>query len=993
MMLTKKGRSKMKLKSIRIYGFKSFADKTEIDFKTNITAIVGPNGSGKSNIVDAIRWVLGEQSIKSLRGSNSMSDVIFKGSETRKPCKRCEVALIFDNESAFLNTDLTEVEIKRVLYASGENEYFINNNKVRLKDLTTILLDSGVGGDSFNIISQGHIENIINSKPIDRRILIEGAAQVLKYKTRKNESLRKLEKTEDNLDKVSLIINELEQSVLPLKEQSKVANEYLALEKELHNLEISLTVADLTSINEKYEATSKTLQTLQDDITAFKSQNTAKETDIQKLEAESLLVENKLDDENTKFWHLNEKYNKLQNERTILEERQRLEPKKAQIDKTVLALKEEESHLEKELALQSATINTQTTKLHELEKELASEDEKSALIKIEAAKVKQDIAKNMREEMVLKNRLTILEGTLENDSNLSPAIKNVLNNPRLKGIHNVIGRLISTEDTYRLAIEMALSSAANFLVVDSSKDAQKAIAFLKENKLGRVTFFPLDVILGRSLPASVLEEAKRCPGFINTANNLVTFDTKYQSIIENQLGQVLVVKDFKALEELGEKTMHRYRIVSLEGEISHVGGSITGGYNKKTTSYLEVKADISECQKKLATIKQNLTILEKKDLTLTAELQNLATLTEEKRTSKNILAATINEEERMLASLKDKIAQNALLIEAQVSFKEGNTDNKLLGIIEALKQVDIDKELTNQKINEFKTRKSEIASQIAALENENKKFLNKVRDQEQKMKACEIDLGKMETRMDYLLTLLSETYHMTYEKAAQEYILDLEIDLARQKVNTIKRKMKELEPVNLGSIKEYERVNTRYEFLTNQKEDLLKATEDLRTIISEMDEIMEERLKDAFQKISTEFSVVFHQLFKGGNGKLILTDPNNLLETGIDIVAEPPGKKLNNIQLLSGGEKTLTAIALLFAILNVYPVPFCVLDEVEAALDEANVDTFGKYLLAKKEKSEYILITHKKRTMEYADTLYGITMQEQGVSKVVSVKLEGVKTN
>ena len=808
----------MKLKSIRIYGFKSFADKTEIDFKTNITAIVGPNGSGKSNIVDAIRWVLGEQSIKSLRGSNSMSDVIFKGSETRKPCKRCEVALIFDNESAFLNTDLTEVEIKRVLYASGENEYFINNNKVRLKDLTTILLDSGVGGDSFNIISQGHIENIINSKPIDRRILIEGAAQVLKYKTRKNESLRKLEKTEDNLDKVSLIINELEQSVLPLKEQSKVANEYLALEKELHNLEISLTVADLTSINEKYEATSKTLQTLQDDITAFKSQNTAKETDIQKLEAESLLVENKLDDENTKFWHLNEKYNKLQNERTILEERQRLEPKKAQIDKTVLALKEEESHLEKELALQSATINTQTTKLHELEKELASEDEKSALIKIEAAKVKQDIAKNMREEMVLKNRLTILEGTLENDSNLSPAIKNVLNNPRLKGIHNVIGRLISTDDTYRLAIEMALSSAANFLVVDSSKDAQKAIAFLKENKLGRVTFFPLDVILGRSLPVSVLEEAKRCPGFINTANNLVTFDTKYQSIIENQLGQVLVVKDFKALEDLGEKTMHRYRIVSLEGEISHVGGSITGGYNKKTTSYLEVKADISECQKKLATIKQNLTILEKKDLTLTAELQNLATLTEEKRTSKNILAATINEEERMLASLKDKIAQNALLIEAQVSFKEGNTDNKLLGIIEALKQVDIDKELTNQKINEYKTRKSEIASQIAALENENKKFLNKVRDQEQKMKACEIDLGKMETRMDYLLTLLSETYHMTYEKAAQEYILDLEIDLARQKVNTIKRKMKALEPVNLGSIKEYERVNTRYEFLTNKKE-------------------------------------------------------------------------------------------------------------------------------------------------------------------------------
>ena len=988
-MLIRKERGNMKLKSIRAYGFKSFADKMEIEFKTNITAIVGPNGSGKSNIVDAVRWVLGEQSVKSLRGSSSMSDVIFAGSETRAPFRRCEVALTFDNESDFLNTDLKEVEIKRILYYTGENEYFINNVKVRLKDITNILLDSGIGSDAYNIISQGNIEEIVNSKPVDRRVILEGAAQVLKYKNRKNESLRKLEKTKDNLEKVDLVIKELEVSVLPLKEQSEVAKKYLEYESDLKNLEISLTVHDLSQIHEEYQNVTKKIEELEKEKESLSTKNVKKSSEVEKFQARLLDIENKIEDANQRLISLNERLAKLQSEKTLLIERQKYEVASEKVDENLLRLKEEENSLQKEVSLMKEEIYSLKEESKSVKKEISSVDEKTSLFGFKYHKFQKEKEELAKKVFSLQNEIAILENTIENDPGLSYAVKNILNHPRLKGIHNTIGKLITVDEQYSTAIDVALGSSANFLVVESTKCAEEAIIFLKENKLGRATFFPLDVITSRYLSNTILEMVQKENGFVGVASDLVKTDAIYQNILENQLGNVLVVKDMTSLEKIGHLLNYKYRIVTLDGELSHAGGSLTGGSLKKSTSILQMKIDVEKKKKDLENTKSALQKYEEKEV----EYRNEQEVNEEMQRKNLLKEQMLNEnilnKERRLTEVEKKLEEVSKQISGASSIKSGSLEESLLGIMKTITEVEVDKEIVSKKIHELKTEKSEISSQIAGIELENKKFSSSLYQVEQALKNESVTLGKMDTKMDYLLSVLSENYHLTYEKARMEYFLEIDPELARMKVNSLRKEMRDLGTVNLGSIEEFERVNTRYEFLNNQKTDLTTACEDLLKIIAEMDEIMVERLKGAFDKIQKEFSLVFHKMFKGGTGKLVLTDPDNILETGIDIVAEPPGKKLNNIQLLSGGEKTLTAISLLFAILNVYPVPFCILDEVEAALDEANVDTFGKYLVSQKEKSEFILITHKKRTMEYADTLYGITMQEQGVSKVVSVKLEG----
>lgn len=990
MTLIRKGRDNMKLKSIRAYGFKSFADKMEIEFKTNITAIVGPNGSGKSNIVDAVRWVLGEQSVKSLRGSSSMSDVIFAGSETRAPFKRCEVALTFDNESHFLNTDLKEVEIKRILYYTGENEYFINNVKVRLKDITNILLDSGIGIDAYNIISQGNIEAIVNSKPIDRRVILESAAQVLKYKNRKNESLRKLEKTKDNLEKVDLVITELEKSVLPLKEQSEIAKKYLEYESDLKNLEISLTVHDLSEIHENYQSVTKKVEELESEKEALRAKNAKKSSEVEKFEVELLDIENKIEEASERLITLNERLAKLQSERTLLIERQKYEIASEKIDENLLTLKEEENRIQKEMALVKDEIENLKEESKKIKKEIATLDEQNSLWQLQYRKFQKEKEELIKNAFTLKNEIDILENTIENDPGLSYAVKNILNHPRLKGIHNTIGKVIEIDEKYSTAIDVALGASANFLIVENTKCAEEAINFLKENKLGRATFFPLDVISSRYLPDTIVHLIEKEKGFVGIASDLVKTNETYQNILENQLGNVVVVEDMDALERIGHILNHKYRIVTLDGELSHAGGSLTGGSLKKSMSIIGMKMDVEKKKKELETVQNTLKEYEKREGKYREE--QIAT---EETHKKNLLKEQMIDEnifnkERQATELEKKLEEISKQIAGASSIKSGSLEESILGIMKTISEVEVEKEIVTKKIDEMKTKKSEISSQISSIELENKKFSTSLYQTEQALKNESVSLGKMDTKMDYLLSVLSENYHLTYEKAKREYLLEIEPELARMKVNSLRKEMKDLGTVNLGSIEEYERVNTRYEFLNTQKKDLTTACEDLLKIIAEMDEIMVEKLKEAFEKIQKEFSTVFHQMFKGGVGKLVLTDPDNILETGIDIVAEPPGKKLNNIQLLSGGEKTLTAISLLFAILNVYPVPFCILDEVEAALDEANVDTFGKYLVSQKEKSEFILITHKKRTMEYADTLYGITMQEQGVSKIVSVKLEGV---
>ena len=987
----RKGLSNMKLKGIRAYGFKSFADKMEMEFKTNITAIVGPNGSGKSNIVDAVRWVLGEQSVKNLRGSSAMSDVIFAGSETRAPFKRCEVALTFDNTTHFLNTDLVDVEVKRILYYTGENEYYINNVKVRLKDLTNLFLDSGIGGDAFNIISQGNIETIVNSKPIDRRVILESAAQVLKYKNRKTESLRKLDKTKDNLEKVDLVIDELSQTLTPLEEQSKVAKKYVLMENSLKDLEIALTVQDITSMHEEYQHIEEEQNKLTTEKESLTTTNLKKASLVEEKEMELLSLENKIEEENNHLISLNENLAKLTSERTLLLERQKYTTNAEKIDEGLLALKEQEAKNEKERALVAQEIEEIENTRKETLKKIEDLDEKTSLFTYRMTKFLQEKEEWTKKELVTRNEIEILENNLENDVQLPYAVKNVLNHPRLKGIKNTIGKLLDVDDEYTVAVDVALANAANFIVVETSENALEAIQYLKENKLGRATFFPMDSIRSRYIEKNTLESVKSEDGFIGVLSDLVKYEEPFKNIIENQLGNVLVVQDGQAMKKISRLIAHKFRVVTLDGEITHAGGSITGGSLKNKASFLQMRQELETLKRKHQEIKEKVGQLEALTSSYDEEKRTLEEQTHECLKEKMLIEESLEEKKKKQQEVENTKEEIAKQIAGAQAMKKGSIEESIVGITQTIQEILLEKERKIRKITEYKTEKSEISSWIAQKEMENKKVTSRIYQIDQSLKEYEVRVGKLDTKMDYLLALLSDNYHLTYEKARMNYVLDVDEDVARMKVSSLKKEMKDLGVVNLGSIEEYERIKTRYDFLDQQREDLQKACDDLLKIIAEMDEIMEERLKDAFAKIAQEFAVIFKKLFKGGTGLLKLTDPDNMLETGIEIIAQPPGKKLNSIQLLSGGEKTLTAIALLFAILNVYPVPFCILDEVEAALDEANVDTFGKYLQEQKDKSEFILITHKKRTMEYADTLYGITMQEQGVSKIVSVKLEGEK--
>ena len=978
----------MKLKSIRALGFKSFADKMEMEFKTPITAIVGPNGSGKSNIVDAIRWVLGEQSVKSLRGGVTMSDVIFAGSETRAPFKRAEVSLTFDNTSMFLNTSLTEVEVKRVLYYTGENEYFINNTKVRLKDITNLFLDSGLGMDSFNIISQGNIETIVNAKPVERRYILESAAGVLKYRTRKNESLRKLEKTRDNLEKVELVIEELKTQVIPLKEQSEIAKKYLEYKSDLENKEIALATYDITNLNKRYEEIDKIKASLNEKKEQSELKNTKEITLVEQLKTSMIHVEDDINKYSNDLILVNEELAKLNGEKMMLQERQSYEVSHEKVNSEYLKLQEEKLNVLKRKETLENSLTTLTSTLNNLENKKRDIEEKISIFNVKFNRHKNEMERLNRDIYSLQNKKDILENNILEDASVPYAVKNVLSHPRLKGIHNTIGKLINTKDIYLNAIDVTMGASSNFIVVDNESCAKEAIKYLKEQGLGRATFFPLNVIKGKEIPKSVIDSLKSETGFIDIASHLVEFAPTYKDIIENQLGNVIVASDIDAMNRIGKSTGYRYRIVTLDGEIMHTGGSLTGGSLKKQTSTLKLKSDLRKTEKDLELVKENMTILQKKNIDFLKEQEDNNAINENLTREIISLSEKISQKKILANDIKKEEENISIRLDGAQSIITNDTEKQMLSLLNSIKDKEIIKENLNNKLSELKSKRSDISSEINALDKEISEKNSEYHKILNEIHGYELETSKMDTKMDYLLNLLNETYHMTYEHAKREYTLDIDSDIARESVMSLRKAMNRLGDVNIGSIKEYERVNERYTFLTSQKNDLDTSIADLLEIIKEMDEIMISRLTEAYAKISNEFERVFKKMFKGGSGKIKLTDPDNILETGIDIIAEPPGKKLNHIALLSGGEKTLTAISLLFAILNVYPVPFCVLDEVEAALDEANVDTFGKYLQEQEDKSEFILITHKKRTMEYAKTLYGITMQEQGVSKIVKVKLE-----
>ena len=979
----------MYIKEIQTYGFKSFADKINFEFTKNINGIVGPNGSGKSNVVDAVRWVLGEASNKQLRASDNTS-IIFSGSKSRKPLNSAMVNIIFDNTDRHLPLEFNEVSIKRVLYRTGDNEYYLNGEKCRLKDISELLIDSGAAKESFNIIGQGKIDEILSTKPYDRRVIFEEAAGVLKYKKRKEEAIRKLERTNNNLNRISDIIHELETNINPLKEQSDIAKKYIEYKDKLTTYDISLIVHDINNYSNELNTCKEKIIEINDKITNLNTNNTSYDITI-------LNEKNALN-------NLNEELNNLNNK--LLSNTKELE----QADADIRLLKERKKYLttddnqEKINNLKEKILNNNNN-INKLNTELELINEKNKIreedilnnttkhneIKNNINKYNIKIADNNRYITDLNYKITYLEDSINNGLNIPASIKNLLHNPLFSGIHNTISNLIEVENEYALAVSTSLGSASNYLVVDSKDLVSKMVTYLKDNKLGRATFFPLDVIKPRYIDNEYETKLLQTPGYINTLDKVVKYEEKYTNIILNQLGNVILVDNIDNANKISSLINHKYKIVTQDGQVVNVGGSITGGEKIKTNNPITDKYTLNEYQDKLIKLKnqnedylseineynQKLAIYEQK--IYTSRLDRNA-LDEEYKNKTNTIHALEDETNSLIKELKD--------VE---SITNNTTDTEETLLTKKYYTISDEIDNINKEISLKILEKDKLTSSILELENISKTSNQNINKLEKELKDNELKTSRLEVKIDTLLNSLNEDYSITYSHAKDNYILEDNEEDIRKEVTSLKESIKNFGLVNLGAIEEYERVNTRYEFLTKQKEDLNKAEETLLNIIHDMDNIMKDKFLNTFNEIRQEFKKVFKELFRGGDADIYMTEPDNILETGIELEATPPGKNLKNIQSLSGGERTFTAISLLFAILNVRPVPFCLFDEVEAALDEANVDAFGEYLNKYRDKTQFIIITHKKRTMEYIDTLYGITMQESGVSKRVSVKLNNLK--
>ena len=975
----------MYLKEIKISGFKSFADKTNITLDDNITCIVGPNGSGKSNIIDAVKWVLGEQSIKSLRGSNNMSDVIFAGSKSRSPLNLASVSLVFDNSDSYLKVPYTEISVTRKVFRSGENEYYLNNEKCRLKDIYDLFLDSGMGKYAFNIISQGEVSKIISDSPYERRTIFEEAAGVLKYKRRKEEALKKLEKTNENLTRVKDIIKELEEQIEPLKIQSEQASKYLKIKENLEQIEIALIANDLEKLNVLYHEQTKQIEDLTNEIIEKTTNITNDDIELEKKKQELEKITTNLTSLQQNLLILTKEEEKLNGEKNIIKERSKYDAEDVKVHENITNLKEQKLSLNNKLLSIKTDLTILDNKIKEVLKDNSNKNNEYVSLNNTKEDIKNKISALENSKLQKEYKIKYLNDYIENSS-FPVSIKRLLSNPKLIGIHNTISKLINIDEKYLLALDVSLGGAKDYLVVDNPNVAKTCINYLKENNLGRVTFFPLDVIKPRYIEDNILNVVNDMDGFIDILANLVSYDSNYKNIIFNQLGNVLVVDNIDNANKISKKINNKYKIVTLDGEIINVGGSITGGTVKKK-SIISEKYELENLLTKKDMEEKEILSLKQKQEEIDKNIKQFENILYEIRKNKILLTEEYNAKNENYKLLKNQLDRITLELNNLEDLEDNSINEEEEKILKKYYEVLKEKELVNKKIILLNEEKEKVSSLIEEYQAKYRLNNSNVRNLEEKKKTLEIESSKMSVKMDNLLNILSETYQMTFEKAKANYVLEEDIDVARKNVNSYKKELKEIGIVNLGAIEEYERVSKRYEFLTKQDNDLEEAITTLLKIINELDLVMEKEFIKTFKEIEIEFNNVFKELFKGGSAKLKLTDESNILETGVNIEVSPPGKKITSISLLSGGEKTLTAISLLFAVLNVKKIPFCLFDEVEAALDEANVDRVGTYFNKYIGKTQLIIITHKKKTMEYANTLYGITMQESGVSKLVSVKL------
>ncbi|MHD0448793.1 chromosome segregation protein SMC [Staphylococcus cohnii] len=1177
------------LKSIDAFGFKSFAEHTNVQFDEGVTAIVGPNGSGKSNITDAIKWVLGEQSAKSLRGAK-MEDIIFSGAEHRKSQNFAEVKLKLDNSTGKLNVDTEELVVTRRLYRSGESEYYLNNDRSRLKDIIELFLDSGLGKEAFSIISQGRVDEILNAKPIDRRQILEESAGVLKYKKRKATSVQKLDQTEDNLTRVEDILFDLEGRVEPLREEAAIAKEYKHLSNEMEKSDVLVTVYDIEQYNQNiYE--------LDENLNRLKSQQASKDAEkvqhtqsLNQYKSERQQLDETIESLNFKLVKATEEVEKFAGQLNVLEERKknqsqtnaRFEEEQESLETQVTNIKQEqaevkdqikhlkskqtdlneeiqqyesqlyvsdEQHDEKlesikdkyyqlmseqsdvnnDIRFLEHTIQENETKqsrldsrlldaykdLKNIQNQITETEKQSTIAKKELKKAESDLAsyekkltqlKNQQNEYEeklhqayrfnekLKSRIDSLATQQEEYSYFFNGVKHILKmkDNKLSGIRGAVAEVIHVPSNLTKAIETALGASLQHIIVDSEKDGRQAIQYLKQNGLGRATFLPLNVIQPRNVASDILNIADSSTGFVNVASNAIQVENDYKHVIQNLLGNTIIVDNLKNANELARKIRYRTRIVTLEGDIVNPGGSMTGGGDRKTKSILSQKDELSTMRAQLEdyqqqtvsfekqfqaikeeadalsntyfdtsqnynTIKQNVhefdleldrlrkqethlkneheefefekndgyqsetskqTLNDKKEqlATIQAQLQKLeediniyTKLSKEGKESTTLIQQKLHQKQSDLAVIKERL-NTQKQTESRLNHQLKQLKEQKQKLSEQIELFNSD-EITGEKafetiqnnIEQSKNNKVKLTEDLATIKSQRQALNDTIETTERKLEEANQDILSIENRyqdikaeqsrldvlINHAIDHLSEQYHLTFERASELYTLEEDIESLRKKVKLTKMSIEELGPVNLNAIEQFEEINERYTFLNEQRADLRAAKATLEQLIEEMDKEVKERFKETFHSVQGHFSEVFKSLFGGGQAELRLTD-DDYLSAGVDIIVQPPGKKLQNLSLLSGGERALSAIALLFAILKVRSAPFVILDEVEAALDEANVIRYAQYLKALSSQTQFIVITHRKGTMEFSDRLYGVTMQESGVSKLVSVNLNTI---
>ncbi|MFP3766843.1 chromosome segregation protein SMC [Streptococcus sp. TATVAM-FAB35] len=1172
----------MYLKEIEMQGFKSFADKTTIEFDKGVTAVVGPNGSGKSNITESLRWALGESSAKNLRGGK-MPDVIFAGAENRKPLNYAQVVVSLDNSDGFIKDAKETIRVERHIYRNGDSEYLIDGRKVRLRDIHDLFMDTGLGRDSFSVISQGRVEEIFNSKPEERRAIFEEAAGVLKYKTRKKETQTKLNQTQDNLDRLDDIIYELEAQVKPLERQAKVAKEFIGLEDERKQLHLNVLVEDIQTDKVRLDSLKEDLASIKSNLSAyyeqrqqFEKQNQAlkekrhqlseematkqaglvditkaisdleRQMDLIALEssqkeekkqaATSQLAELKASQESLREELVQKEGQLAKLDDELTETTATIQKLQAELDRfstdpdqvieklreEFVSLMQKEADLSNKLTMTQADIDNQKQLSESKSEELAQTqanlealkaDAKDALESFEAARkqVKElldayqelfaktsQLEKDYQAEQtkmfdqldVIKSkqaRKSSLESILRNHSNFYAGVKSVLQaSSQLGGIIGAVSEHLSFDRKYQTALEIALGGSSQHVIVEDEAAAKRSIAFLKKNRQGRATFLPLTTIKARHLSQQNQAILSSSQGFLGVASDLVSFDKRLDNIFQNLLGVTAVFDTVDNANKAARALHYQVRLVALDGTEIRPGGSFSGGANRQNnTTFIKPEldnlvAELNDLQEKQVTQEKLVQTLHETLLANKEELASLKAQGEEARFAEQKaeleyqqLAERLNDVKQLCKQLQESETDNSSNdLESQKAHFEAELTKVAERKQELTSQIDQIKENKNaitQKVEQLRQdlsqaklqerellseRKFEFANKtrldISLAENkaemakcedllafhasdqeiENLPLLKKQHDEAVTRKAseeerlvslrfeledCEANLEELEEqvakenqkneelirkqaqveaqvaqvseRLRGFTHDLTEDYHMTLAEA-KEASQDVEdMAIARERLQDLRRRIKSLGPINLDAIAQYDEVNNRLTFLNGQKEDLVHSKNLLLDTINEMDDEVKSRFQVTFNAIRESFKQTFTQMFGGGSADLSLTE-GDLLTAGVEISVQPPGKKIQSLNLMSGGEKALSALALLFAIIRVKTIPFVILDEVEAALDEANVKRFGDYLNRFDKSSQFIVVTHRKGTMAAADSIYGVTMQESGISRIVSVKLK-----